>query len=99
MKQIERIQAMEQLLNEAEQALLQVHEHPEEYFAAQEKIAKLEAYYTSPLWMKDFEDDCKGKLPPSLKRGVLSEDAIDTLLHHNKELMIEYKSKKREIDE
>lgn len=99
MKQIERIQVMEQLLNEAEQALLQIHESPDKYFAAQEKIAKLETYYTSPLWMQDFEDDCKGKLPPSLKRGVLSEDAIDTLLHHNKELMIEYKSKKREIDE
>ena len=36
MKQIERIQAMEQLLNEAEQALLQIHESPDKYFAAKD---------------------------------------------------------------
>ena len=43
-------------------------------------IAKLEAYYNSPQWRKDFEADEAGKLPKDLKRGVLSEDGIYDLL-------------------
>ena len=43
-------------------------------------IAKLEAYYNSPQWRKDFEADEAGKLPKDLKRGVLSEDGLWNLL-------------------
>ena len=31
-------------------------------------------------WQKDFEADEQGKLPESLKRGVLSEDGLWNLL-------------------
>ena len=43
-------------------------------------LSTLEAYYTSPAWLSDFEADEAGLLPPDLKRGVLSEDGIYNLL-------------------
>ncbi|MBE6565335.1 MAG: DUF4298 domain-containing protein [Ruminococcaceae bacterium] len=33
-------------------------------------------YYQSGLWLADYEADEKGLLPPGLKRGVLSQDAV-----------------------
>ena len=44
------------------------------------RLRALEAYYAGPLWRRDFEDDGKGKFPPELKRGVLSEDGVYDLL-------------------
>ena len=45
-----------------------------------EKLAELDAYYTSSLWRDDYEADERGELPPDLKRGVLSQDALYNLL-------------------
>ena len=45
-----------------------------------EKLAALEAYYTSGEWREDYEADERGELPPDLKRGVLSQDALYDLL-------------------
>ena len=50
-------------------------------------LRELEAYYTGPLWRADYEDDCAGKLPPDVKRGVLSEDAVYTLLEARDEAL------------
>ena len=45
-----------------------------------EALALLEAYYTSGEWREDYEADERGELPPDLKRGVLSQDALYDLL-------------------
>ena len=45
-----------------------------------EALALLEAYYTSGDWREDYEADERGELPPDLKRGVLSQDALYDLL-------------------
>ena len=45
-----------------------------------ETLALLEAYYTSGDWREDYEADERGELPPDLKRGVLSQDALYDLL-------------------
>ena len=45
-----------------------------------EKLRLLEAYYTSGQWREDYEADERGELPPALKRGVLSQDALYNLL-------------------
>ncbi len=45
-----------------------------------EKLAELDAYYTSGLWRDDYEADERGELPPDLKRGVLSQDGLYDLL-------------------
>lgn len=45
-----------------------------------EALAQLEAYYSSGQWLEDYEADERGELPPDLKRGVLSQDALYDLL-------------------
>ena len=37
-------------------------------------------YYESGQWLKDYEADEQGQLPPTLKRGVLSQDGLWELL-------------------
>ena len=53
----------------------------------QAKIQELEAYYTSQQWKDDFALDEDGKFPKRLKKGVLSEDGIYSILERNKEIM------------
>ncbi|MCR5844475.1 MAG: DUF4298 domain-containing protein [Oscillospiraceae bacterium] len=50
-----------------------------------EKLRLLDAYYTSGEWREDYEADENGELPPDLKRGVLSQDALYDLLESVKE--------------
>ena len=88
MKQIERIEKMEQYLDESEKAVHALSEALEQYEAIQSSLKKLSDYYGSTLWMKDYEDDEAGKLPEDLKRGVLSEDAVYDLLTEHHELML-----------
>lgn len=80
MKQIERIRQMEQHLDRASQAVMQLSTALDDYAAAHEAISELSAYYSSKDWKQDFADDEQGLLPSDLKRGVLSEDAIWNLL-------------------
>ena len=80
MEQIERITYMEQILDEATEAVSSLSESLEKYAAIQEKLQELIAYYSSKQWCQDFDDDSAGKIPSNLKRGVLSEDAVYNLL-------------------
>ena len=50
-----------------------------------EKLRLLEAYYTSGEWLEDYTADEAGELPPDLKRGVLSQDALYDLLERTNE--------------
>lgn len=80
MDQIERIQAMERCLDRASQAVIRLSAALDDYAEAQEAISELSAYYGSDVWKQDYEDDEQGRLPHSLKRGVLSEDGIWNLI-------------------
>jgi len=80
MKQIERIMHMEQILDEAEAAAEDLRKAIERCRLLQNAVQELESYYTGPEWKQDCQDDCEGRLPESLKRGVLSEDAAYNLL-------------------
>ena len=86
MTQTERIQYMERILDEAAEAARSLSLALERYLAMKDSMAELEAYYTGPQWMRDYEDDCAGRLPEGLKRGVLSEDAVYDLLRIRDEL-------------
>ena len=66
--QIERVEKYERLFDEA----LASHDP--------EKLRLLHVYYTSGQWLEDYEADEQGELPPDLKRGVLSQDALYDLL-------------------
>lgn len=80
MNQIQRIQSMEAILDEAVRTLPQLLDALTRYESLCPRLDTLEAYYSGPLWRQDFEDDSAGKLPASLQRGVLSEDAVFDLL-------------------
>ena len=86
MKQIERITYMEQILDEATEAVSSLSEALEKYTAIQENLQELATYYSSEQWRQDFDDDDAGKIPSNLKRGVLSEDAVYHLLADNTDL-------------
>lgn len=45
-----------------------------------EDIAALAAYMDSGDWLKDYEADEQGRIPKSIKRGVLSQDGLYNLL-------------------
>ena len=81
MEQTARIEKMEKLLDEAAPMISALGTAAEGYAAIAEKLAELAAYYESPLWRCDFEDDERGLLPHDLKRGVLSEDGVYDLLY------------------
>ena len=89
MNQIERIQYYEEILDEAKTAISKLEDALENYHSLQEKIKELETYYDGPMWMKDYKDDEKGKIPKDLKRGVLSEDAVYNILDDNRRLQEE----------
>lgn len=77
---------MEQRLDRAVAAVSRLSAAMDQYEDALEDIEALEKYYNSPTWRQDFVDDCAGRLPKDLKRGVLSEDAIWNLLETQQEL-------------
>ena len=54
--------------------------------AVRDELTELEKYYTSREWKADFDADAAGKLPADLKRGVLSEDGIDSVLERFRDL-------------
>ena len=86
MTQIERIEAMEKILNEVRSAVDALTEALDRYEAVQEKFDQLDEYYSSDIWMEDFEADEAGKIPKHIPRGVLSEDAVYDLITDDREL-------------
>ena len=87
MKQTERINGMEQLMERASSAVINFSAALDKFVEAQQSIAALSDYYGSDEWKQDYADDEAGLLPADLKRGVLSEDGIWNLLADNRELM------------
>jgi hypothetical protein len=82
--EIERIKQMEQHFNNVLAAIKEESDVSLE--AIKEDVAELSKYYGSELWKLDFAADEAGKLPPDLKRGVLSEDGIWNLLSDYREI-------------
>jgi len=87
-EQIERIKLMEQHLDRASQAVMQLSAALDDYAAAQTAIGELAAYYGSDEWKRDYADDEQGLLPPGLRRGVLSEDGIWNVLSDSSALNV-----------
>ena len=85
-EQIERIEEMEILYDDCLESIKNLEKSLKEYKRLQKKIDRLEEYYFSDLWRKDYEDDEKGKIDKSIKRGVLSQDGIYNLLIASDEL-------------
>ena len=77
---------MEQRLERAAKAVMEMSAALDKYEAVLEDIKALDAYYGSEEWKQDYADDEAGLLPDNLKRGVLSEDGIWNLLSDAHEL-------------
>ena len=85
-KRIERIETMERALDAVNAAAEGLESALARWEAALPELEKLEAYYGSPQWRRDYAADEAGKLPPELKRGVLSQDGVWELLDRVREL-------------
>ena len=77
---------MEQRLERAASAVIELSAALDEYEAVQDDLRALNEYYDSKQWKQDFADDEAGRFPADLKRGVLSEDALWNLLSDVSEL-------------
>ena len=80
MERMERIQQMEEKLNTAAAAVQTLETALELYKKA--PLQEVFDYYFSPQWREDFEADERGELPPTLKRGVLSQDGLWEVLEN-----------------
>ena len=87
MEQIGRITYYEGLLDRVSAANAGLERALAEYRDAQVAARALDAYYGSEDWKQDFADDEAWKLPRTLKRGVLSEDAAYDALCANRALL------------
>lgn len=87
-EQLARIQQMEQSLDRASAAVMELSAALDKYQEAQEALSALNVYYGSEDWKKDFAADEAGLLPRDLKRGVLSEDGIWNVLADSHELAV-----------
>ena len=87
MDQLARISEMEERLNRAAESLARLDAALADLAQLRRDAAALSAYYESPLWRADFEADEQGLLPPDLRRGVLSEDAVYDFLNACHEAM------------
>jgi len=91
MNQIDRIQRMEQNLNDATAALQQLSDGLAAYSAVRPQLEELSAYLSGGQWLEDYEADEANLLPRDLKRGVLSQDALYQLLAEYDQLLIAMK--------
>ena len=69
MEQVERITRMEQILDEAAEAVSFLAEAFEKYQGVQDRLQQLIAYYDSEQWRRDFDDDAAGKLLQMRRKG------------------------------
>lgn len=76
----DRVCAMETQYDIARKAIDDLNEALARFRASASSFDCLTKYLQSDLWRCDFEADEAGKLPPDLKRGVLSEDRLYDLL-------------------
>ena len=83
---IKRIQQLEQYYDELEEIL---KHHPKSLLEkdVRNKLQILKNYQESGQWLKDYDVDDRGLLPPDLKRGVLSQDGLYNLLCEAEEYM------------
>ncbi len=96
MLQTERIRQMEQRLDRASAAVMELSAALDKYIAAQEALKALDEYYGSDEWKQDFADDEAGKLPRDLKRGVLSEDGAYDALTDSRRLLADMRELAKE---
>ena len=87
MEQRERIAYYEALLDRIKAANAELETAMEAFRQVLPALKELNEYYGSLAWRRDLADDEAGKLPPDLKRGVLSEDGAYDALTDSRRLL------------
>lgn len=77
---ISRIKEMEAAYDKVREAVERLNKDLEALGNLKDEIKALEDYQSSGMWLRDFEADEAGRIPATLKRGVLSEDGLHNLL-------------------
>ncbi len=77
---IMRVREMERLYDEVTLAVRENGGDIPEKTDITSMLCTLTRYMDSGLWLKDYEADERGELPPDIKRGVLSEDGLYNLI-------------------
>ena len=72
----ERVRQMEQCFDVLQEAFRRNPDVFREDSSLRGLLRDLTRYYESGLWLQDYELDEKGLFPETLKRGVLSQDAV-----------------------
>lgn len=96
-ERIRRISAMEERLNAGRRAADALAAALEDFRSRERDMKTLMDYYGSPDWFADLESCDRGELPPDLRCGVLSEDAVYDLLTDCRELQRELTGAERAI--
>jgi len=86
MNQEKRVTEYEHILDRAQETAAQLESALRAYEEIQDEVKALETYYAGPEWKEDFAADEQGMFPDTLKRGVLSEDAVYNLLERFQEV-------------
>lgn len=86
-REFKRISEMEEIFDEVAAAQDSLERAVDNYKSLQDKVRRLEDYYSGDQWKEDFAMDERGEIPADIKRGVLSEDGIYDLLERNSEIM------------
>lgn len=88
-KRIEKITAMEEILDKHNLKISKLKEALEDFMESQKQFDKLVNYYLSQQYELDYESFENGEFPEDLKCGVLSQDAVFNLLTDNFNIAIE----------
>ena len=89
---IDRIREMEAVYDRVKNAVDALDTAIQGYEDVLKDIPVLAQYEESGLWTEDYEADERGELPRDLKRGVLSQDGLDTLFDTIIDLLNHFKS-------
>ena len=92
---LETIRTMEEKLNRCRAAVDNLTDALDAFNAVQADLAALEQYLGSDAWFSHLAADERGELPPSLCRGVLSQDALYDLLQDADALRRRFGSEKK----
>ena len=90
-RSISRITEMEEKFNSLRQSVRALEDAITQSQDFRDNYKALKKYMDSGKWLKDYETDEKGELPPDLKRGVLSQDGLYDLLQDASDVIISLK--------
>ena len=79
-RSVKRVAEMEERFDSLQQSVRALEDALNLSQDFRDNYKTLKKYMDSGKWLKDYETDEKGELPPDLKRGVLSQDGLYDLL-------------------